>query len=249
MQVVSPFNGLNVDYRIIALIVGIIVSFQIFIDTTDYNVAIITNTFALALTLLVVSGGITLSYRYKGSRVFGRSFIFLTLGFASVAIGKLLVLSGVNTYPPIDTVFFFGLYVFLSIHMYINICEFGRGFGFKNFLILSPIVLGLISVFYVITYMNYGHSDFNLHYCGASVIGTSILAALALRGFHAVKKIPLGRSWRLLTVGVVILTLNDIWFHYEDTLGIYNDTHYVNLLFYASYMIIAYALYIHKKAV
>ena len=38
MQVVSPFNGLNVDYRIIALIIGAIISFQVFIETTEYNV-------------------------------------------------------------------------------------------------------------------------------------------------------------------------------------------------------------------
>ena len=249
MEVVSQFAGLGISYRVIGMIVGTVIAFHVGVNVLDVNANIARDLFSLFSALCVVTMGTILVLRYKTSTVFGRSVVFLTLGFVSVAIGEILVIAGVKTYPSIDSMLFFGLYVFLSLYLYINISAFSNGFGFKNLLIISPIVLGLISLFYVTTYLQYGHSDFNLHYCGASVVGTSILAALALRGFHAVKKIPLGRSWRLLALGIVILTLNDIWFHYLDTLGAYSAIHEVNMLFYGSYMLIAYALYMHRKAI
>ena len=102
------------------------------------------------------------------------------------------------------------------------------------------------SFFYAVTVWD-PRSLFLLHYCGLAVIGSATVASMSLFGFHTLKKQAIGRSWKILSLGLIMLTFNDIWFHFWDTTKILDPNDPVNFARYASYMIIIYALYLHKK--
>lgn len=245
----SQIAKLKFNYKLILGFVGVLAVFQTFLVYSEFfsDKQLLVDLFTLGLEFTVFGVGAYLAYRYWGSRVFGRSYAILSIGFFSAATGTMLKILGVSTFPSIDSMFFFGLYVCVSVAIYINIKSFNRDLGFKNIMVILPIFMVLVSGFYYITYSEYGYSDFTLHYCGASVVGSAIMASFAFRGFQIVRILPLGRSWEVLASGIFLLALSDIWFHYLDTLDIYSPTHPVNLLMYFGYMVIAYGLYRHKN--
>jgi len=57
----------------------------------------------------------------------------------------------------------------------------------------------------------------------------------------------LGIPWLILAIGIVLTTLGDNWYSYLDVYNQYSVTHPLNLLWYCGYLVIAYALYKHKK--
>lgn len=270
MEILTRFSGLEINYKVIIMIIFSVGFFGLIthaneISKYDFDenyefVEIVVNTikidsdeifvfesiFSISLELGIVVLATYLVKRYNRSEIFGKSYIFLGLGFFSVAIGDILYLVGVDTYPRIDSIFFFGLYIFLFCYLYINIKSFNNGFSHKNILVISSIAVGLTSFFYAVTSAD-AISPFLLHYCGIAVIGSATVASMSLFGFYILRKQAIGRSWKILSIGLVILTINDIWFHYWDTTSVLADNDPVNFARYASYMIIIYALYVHKK--
>lgn len=272
MEVLTRFSGLDINYKVVILIIFSVGIFGVITNSENISkydfvedyafLEIVLNTikietgdtfvlehlFSISLELSIVVLAAYLVKRYNKSEIFGKSYIFLGLGFFSVALGKILHLAGVNIegMPAIDSIFFFGLYIFLFCYLYINIKSFNKGFRSKNVLVISSTAIGLTLFFYAVTSGD-ALTPFLLHYCGLAVIGSATLASMSLFGFYVLRKQAIGRSWKILSIGLVILAINDIWFHYWDTTSVLADSDPVNFARYASYMIIIYALYIHKK--
>lgn len=247
MATPSQIEKLRFNYKLILGFVGALIAFHTFLEFSDFDEQLTVDLFVMGLEFTVFGIGAYLAHRYWGSRVFGRSYTILSIGFLSAATGTMLKVLGVSTFPSIDSMFFFGVYVCVAIAIYINIKSFNHDLGLKNVKVIMPIFTVLVTGFYYITYSQYGYSDFTLHYCGASVVGSAIMASFAFRGFQIVRFLPLGKSWVVMASGIFLLALSDIWYHYLDTLGMYSPTNPMNLLMFFSYMLIAYGLYRHKN--
>ncbi|MGC2561759.1 MAG: hypothetical protein WA326_01995, partial [Nitrososphaeraceae archaeon] len=63
------------------------------------------------------------------------------------------------------------------------------------------------------------------------------------------RKSILGTVWLLLVVGITITTVGDVWYYYLEIFGQYDETHVVNSMWIVGYMVVAYALYKHRKTI
>ncbi len=54
-------------------------------------------------------------------------------------------------------------------------------------------------------------------------------------GFNHVRII--GVAWLILALGIVLTTVGDTWYSYLDVCNLYTDSHPVNLLWYAGYLV------------
>ncbi len=112
----------------------------------------------------------------------------------------------------------------------------------------------MITVFVTIT-LTYTYFAFNIfsgfnfdfYYGLIFVSGAAAITTLGIYAVIVVRNIPLGKSWILLVVGILLGTVADVWYHYLELLEAYNTEHVVNLFWYASYFVIIYSLYKHYK--
>jgi hypothetical protein len=49
--------------------------------------------------------------------------------------------------------------------------------------------------------------------------------------------------------GIAIGIVGDVWYYYLEIFGQYDETHVVNSMWIVSYMVVAYALYKHRKTI
>lgn len=77
-----------------------------------------------------------------------------------------------------------------------------------------------------------------------------LILELAILGMIIFRNNILNTTWSLILIGLFLDTLADIWESYELIVfsKVYDFTHVYNMLWIASFMIIAYALFKHKKA-
>jgi hypothetical protein len=75
------------------------------------------------------------------------------------------------------------------------------------------------------------------------VLALALLGAIVFRGGS------LGIVWILLLLGVLVTSIGDIWYFYLELFDGYGSGHPVELLWYAGYWIIFYALYKHRKII
>ena len=258
-EVYSIFNGLDVNYKIILGIFAAAILFQagleFVLDDSDVSSDISSGALFL-LELSITLFAFYMAYRYNFSSIFGRSFLFFGMGFLALVTGDILAEFDVipdfvqvmpGAFIPAQSLSYFVLYGGLGAFLFINIHDLNAGFGKKNILLMMPIVVVLVGVFYGITYADYGTFDHVLHYCGISVLGTSIVAAMSAVGVNILFKKTLGRAWLILMYGLLTFAVGDVVFHYYDTMSLYHDSHFTNVFMYSAYMLIIYAMYKNTK--
>jgi hypothetical protein len=81
----------------------------------------------------------------------------------------------------------------------------------------------------------------------AYIVGSSVILSAAILGALIFRQGTLGTPWLILAIGIVLTTLGDNWYSYLNVYNQYDVTHPLNLLWYGGYLVIAYALYKHKK--
>ena len=186
-----------------------------------------------------------------GSSKFAIAFYFLGIGFFSVCIAEILYyyfdLVGIDPFPSIADLFYILLYPFVMIHLIINInfyqekCTLKSKIGITSFAVLMVLVYSYLSFLYT------GIFNIDFFYGLIFVIGAASITSVGIYGVIVVRKIPLGRSWFVLVAGLVVGTMADMWYYGLELVDAYTLDHIVNLFWYASYLIIIYALYKHSK--
>ena len=258
-EVYSIFNGLDVNYKVILGIFAGAILFQAGLEHLSDNsdpASYISSNALFLLELGITVFAFYMAYRYNFSAIFGRSFLFFGIGFLALVAGE--ILSEFNAIPEFveimpgafiqtQSLSYFVLYGSLSTFLFINIYDLNAGFGMKNILLMMPIIAVLVGSFYGITYADYGTFDHILHYCGISVFGTSVVAAMSVVGVRILFKKTLGRAWRILMYGLLTFAVGDVVFHYYDTMSLYYESHFVNVFMYSAYMLIIYAMYKNVK--
>ncbi len=245
-----------IDYKILFLIIFSSIVFQFLLnvlfpsDDRDFIVSIVSVINPLAASL----AGFLVTLRYRGSLVFGKSYLMLSLGFFCAFLGELtyliydLVLN-IEPYPSIADVFFFAYSPFLIAHLIINIRFFQPTTKLVTKVWVSIIPIGIVFAYIWFSLHEIGEVNFDFYYGTIFVAATSVALTLTILGTRIFKEGILGKSWLILLFGILSLTIADDVYYYLEIPGNYDLTHPINILWYAGYWIVFYALLKHKESI
>lgn len=250
LKLVNP-----IDYRLLFVIFGLAVIFQIFILVTqgvkEADTTIAAVSFAFPLSGCIAA--FVVAKRYRKSEVFGKAYFALGLGMLMNFLGEVsyYILESTDqvTYPSISDVFYLAYYPFAFYHLAKNIRFFNPKvkFGIKALVVIIPVAL--ISAYSVFSYEKIGEINSDFFYGLSYVVGSSILLSASVFGALIFRQGVLGTAWLALVIGISLLTIGDNWYAYLETFFEYDTLHPVNLLWYTGYMVIAYALVKHREII
>ena len=250
LKLVNP-----IDYRLLFVIFGLAVIFQIFVLITqgikEADISIAAISFGFPLSGCIAA--FVVAKRYKKSEVFGKAYFALGLGMLMNFLGEVsyYILESTDqvTYPSISDAFYLAYYPFAFYHLAKNIQFFKPTVkpGIKTLVVLIPVVL--ISAYSIFSFEKIGEINSDYFYGLSYVVGSSILLSAAVFGAIIFRQGVLGTAWLALVIGISLLTIGDNWYSYLETFFEYDSTHPVNLLWYTGYMVIAYALVKHKDII
>ena len=194
----------------------------------------------------------TISKIYGGSKVFGRSYFALGLGYFATFLTEILYvyfydISGQNV-PVIADYFLFSFYLLLLIHLIINIRYFAERLETfqKAIIVLVP---GILILVYSLLVFGTNIDDASyFYYSLIFVFLSSLTMGFVIVGFSLFRQTVLFSSWLLLLVGISVGTIGDLFYYYVEILdGSWVDN--VTSLWIASSMIMIYALHKHQKSI
>jgi len=248
-------NELKRSYKIPLLIFGAVIAFHITsMFSESFDLSIFTRT-AIVLTPLGVSVScFFISKNYGHSKVFGKSYFLLGVGFFSTFLGELVFFYYVDfllyeQYSILGDILIFATYPFMMAHIIINVRYFVEKLENTQKLLLiglpAVIILGYSLVLANIPFADTGEFYYYLPFVSAS----SIVLGLATVAFTLFRETALISAWFVLLIGIAIGTIGDILYNYAATLGVYSFGDFSNVLWVASPLIMIYALYRHQKSI
>ncbi len=247
----------KINYKIFGLIFAAVIVFQFYLYTyknPDDPQLQLAATLADFITPLVAAiAALFVSKRYWNSEVFGKSYLALALGMLMNALAEIIYYvyeqQGQTPSPSIADWVWLSFYPLIFYHLAKNIAFFKPkiSIALKSLVILMPI--GITGVYAFLEYGQEQAADTVFFLGLAYVVGSSVILSAAALGAIIFRQGVLGVPWLILALGIVITTIGDNWYSYIDVYNQYTLTHPVNLLWYAGYLIMAYALYKHRKVV
>ena len=247
----------TINKKILLLILGLALVFQSFVyiapegDDKEYIIASISIVNPLIASIM----SFTVAKRYSGSLVFGRAYAFLGISLLMMFLGEIAWYTYVfgfgieEPYPSIADVFFFAFYPLAMVHIILNVNFFKTKISTQNKIWITIIPIAIIVAYTQISLSSGIELDFDFFYSLAFVIVSSVVLTLALLGSIVFRGGTLGNAWILLLIGIFLTTFGDVWYFYLELLDGYYSGHPVELLWYASYWTMTYALYKHKKII
>lgn len=192
--------------------------------------------------------------------VLGKAYLSLSIGFLLYFVGASsyeycsdfeYTISQQNQnpylcYPSYPDIFFLSVYPFWYYHILKNIKQWASKID-------SRIKIGLIVLACIMmvafTFFNYSQKPpANVFpVAEAYAVCDAVTLSLAILGALVFRRNKLRNVWLLLVTGFLVLTISDYWYYYDA--AIYNEIHPVNALFQVGFVIVIYALYLHKKVV
>ena len=193
-----------------------------------------------------------ISKMYGGSKVFGRSYFALGLGYFAIFLTETLYvyfgdISGQDV-PIIADYFLFSSYLLLLTHLIINIGYFAERLESfqKAIMMLVPAII--VPTYSLLVFSNNPDDISYFYYSVIFVFLSSLTMGFVIVGFSLFRQTVLISSWLLLLVGLSVATIGDFVFHYVEILD-GNWIGNVTSLWTASYIIMIYALYKHQKSI
>ncbi|TVL98807.1 MAG: histidine kinase [Candidatus Brocadia sp. WS118] len=245
----SPIN-----FKIITLIVlgAVLFHFGGYFLLELETFELLTSIFSIAspLTTGIIAG--IIAARYLFSKIFFRAYVCLVVGYISVGLGEILFMLydyilEEPAFPSPADLFFIPFYPLVLGHLILNISFFKPKINRKTIFWICVLPIA-ISVFYLNLVWETewdGQFSLSLYY----VIMSSIALTMTIYGASIFRQGALGKAWLLLLIGIIVLSVADVIYYYVETYYGYTLEHPVNLLWYAGYWIIIYALYKHKRII
>jgi len=200
--------------------------------------------------------GFVIAIRYRGSLIFGKSYLALAFAYLGIFLGELTymiydIVYDVEPYPSIADVFFFIQYPLLLVHLILNIKFFTSKIPklAKIWFIVMPITILIgYSILYAI---NNEESilEFDFIYGIIFVYFSALTLCFAVIGAIIFKEGAIGKAWILLAIGILFNTVGDTWYYNLELIEAYDLLHPVNMFWYAGYWLVIYALIKHKKTI
>lgn len=245
-----------INKKILFLIATLAIVFQIYvnfapnIDETEYVIAAV----SIINPLIASIASFLVAKSYGWSIVFGKAYIALGAGLFSLFLGEttwyyFTFVLEIEPFPSIADVFFYAFYPLTIIHIVLNVRFFKTKISLIHKFWICLIPIPIITIYAFLSITQIGEADFDFYYGFIFVLSTSIVLALALLGTVVFRGGAIGIFWVLLLVGILSTTIGDVWYFYLETLGQYSSGHPVELLWYAGYWIIFYALYKHREII
>jgi hypothetical protein len=246
------------DFKAFAGIIALVISFHIIINylISPENTDSIVSIFSFFNPLMVTIIGFSVVAKYRGTLIFGKSYLALSLGFLSIFLAEVTymiydLVYNIEPYPSIADVFFFMLYPLLLVYLFKNIKFFASKISIraKIWIISMPLTvlagysilsttLGEISIF-----------EFDFYYGIIFVYVVTLTLSVAIVGAFIFKEGVIGKAWILFVTGILLLTIGDVWYYNLEIFGEYDLLHPVNMFWYAGYWVIIYALIKQKRTI
>ena len=248
-------NELKKSYKIpVMIFAASVVFYMVSISTESLDLSLITRIGIVLTPLAVSTSCFLISKNYGNSKIFGKSYLILGLGFLATFVGELVFFYYVDflyfeEYTALGDILIFSGYPFMIAHIIINVRYFVEKLEIfqKIMLVIIPgvIILGYSLVLTGIPLED--SSDF--YYYLPFVSASSIVLGLATVAFTLFRQTALTSAWFVLLIGITIGTIGDILYNYAATLGVYSFGDFSNVLWIASPLIMIYALYKHQKSI
>ena len=246
--------GSKIDYKIIAIICGLTLAYYLIsnaIDaiTPEFNVIDITE---LSLQAASMITAFIISKLYWPGKIFGKAYFALGLSFGMWFVAEIMWqiyenILFISPYPSYADIFYFAFYPFALYHMITNI----RGFEVKIFkksnLWMAAIPIAILGGYSYLSIIEGGGATFDYYYSFIFVTAAAISTSFAILGALTFRKSAFAVVWSLLAIGLFLHIAADIWYYYLEIFSAYTNTHVVNALWQAGWMVIIYSLYKHQK--
>ena len=252
VEINSAFNNTKINYKILLLILGSVILFQICLEyfISESNIDNFISLLLLPASFFPGCLSILIAKKIDTSK-FAISFYILSIGFFCSSIAEILYFYfnfiGIDPFPSIADVFFFGIYPFTMIHLIININFYQNESTLRSKIGIILLTFLIISIYAYFAFYSFELDNIDFYYGLIFVSGAACITSVGFYGVLVIRKIPLGRSWFLLVAGILIGTVADVWYYALELMNVYTSDHIINLFWYASYLIIFYALYKHYK--
>ena len=244
------------DYKAFLGIAILVISFHIIInyfisgDNADTAVSIFSMFVPLSLAII----GFSVVRKYKGTQIFGKAYLALSLGYLSIFFAEVTyavydIVYDIEPYPSIADVFFFLLYPLLLTYLFINIKFFAPNLGKKSklWIIIMPLVVLLGYSILSTTEGEISVLEFDFYYGIVFVYSATLTLAVAIVGASIFKQGAIGKAWLILVIGILLNNIGDIWYYNLELFEGYDLVHPVNMFWYSGYLVVIYALIKHKK--
>jgi hypothetical protein len=246
--------GSKIDFRIIGLIICLTVAYYVIsnaIDsiTPEFNVIDITE---LVLQAVSMTTAFYISKLYWPGKIFGKAYFALGISFGMWLVAEIIWqayenIFFISPYPSIADIFYFAFYPFALYHMITNIRGFEVKFTKKTIVWMTAIPITIVSLYSYIAITEWGGTNFDYYYSLIFVIPASISTSFAILGALTFRRSAFAVVWSLLAIGLFLHIFADIWYYYLEIFSAYTNTHVVNALWQAGWMVIIYSLYKHQK--
>ena len=250
----STYVELKKSYQIPAAILAASVGF--YLAGTIYelpNMSLLVRVGIVISPVLVSVACFLTMHNYGHSRIFGKSYALLGIGYMATFVGEMVFFYYVDhlllrEYIMLGDMLIFSSYPFMVGHILINIRYFAHRFeAFQK--LLFVVVLAVIFCGYSLILYGASLSDpSSFYYYLVFVSASSVVLGLAVIAFTVFRHTALASAWRVLLVGIALGTVGDILYNHASTLGVYDFGDFSNILWIASSPVMVYALYMHRQS-
>lgn len=247
----------KIDYKIFGIIAAGLLAFQFYLYTfkgpNDPTVTFLASFVFSTTSFIAAMTALFISHRYWKSEVFGKSYLALGIGMIMNVLGEgiyyVLQLQGQVPSPSISDWASLSFYPLAFYHLAKNVSFFKPTVKktAKLFIILLPIIVSGVYTF--LEYKQEQAADTTFFLGLAYIVGGTVILSAATLGAIVFKQGVLGIPWLVLALGIVLSTIADVWYSYLSIYNQYTNWHAVNLLWSAGFLVMAYALYKHKKVI
>ena len=243
-----------INYKVVALIFAASITYHILNSLYGNNdsYSIFDLMLDIAVPLVAVFSFIVVK-RCWDSEVFRNTYLSLGLAYVMSTVGNVIwniqeSILHTDPYPSISDVFYFAYYPFAVYHLLKNGMYFKRKLEqrTKIWLCALPVIILIIYVYFS---DQEGVDNFDFWYGMIFVSADGVVLAFIILGFQVFRKSILGPVWGLLLVGIMTYVVADVWYYHLAIFDLYDSTHFINMLYMLSPMIIIYALYKHLKTI
>ncbi|MDQ6862214.1 MAG: hypothetical protein M3044_00170 [Thermoproteota archaeon] len=203
---------------------------------------------------IVAISAFIVSRSYWGTEAFGKAYFSLGMAYTVYAIGDIIyyyeaIVMKVHPYPSIADIFYFAFYPFAIFHLIRNVAFFQRKIDVLTKIWLAGIPIAILLVYSYSALKQYGGANLDYYYGLIFTAGAATTFSFSLLGALVFRRSSLAAVWALIAAGIFIITVADVWYYYLEIFSAYTTTHVVNALWAASFMVIIYALYKHRKVI
>lgn len=243
----APFN-----LKYIGLIIAAIIAIQAVIYFSDEEPIVLIYVLSMGVPLSIAILSFVNAKKYSGMLVYGRGYVALGIAFLGLFGGEFTYFLfeeflDLDPYPSIADVFFYILYVLTIAYLLIHIRFFSTSVSKGDKVWMAVIPIGITAVYWVVSFSIIEELNFDFYYGIAFVAAISTTLSLAIYGIKLFRTSLAGKPWILLLFGIALFTVGDTWYYTLELFGGYDLVHPVNMMWYAGYFLIVYALIHHRK--